>query len=66
MKRLEAARKNKTPAWLTEDVKFVLKSLKPNISKDPYDMPNELFLLSNAGEDLILAIMVLMNEIKEQ
>ena len=61
MKRLEAAHKNKTPDWSTEDVKFVLKSLKPKISKDPYDMPNELFLLSNAGDDLILAITVLMN-----
>ena len=66
MKRLEAARQNKTPAWSTEDVKFVLKSLKPKISKDPYDMPNEVFLLSNAGEDLILAITVLMNQIKDQ
>ena len=66
LKRLEAARKNKTPPWTSEDVKFVLKSLKPKISKDPYDMPNELFLLSNAGEDLILAITVLMNKIKDQ
>ena len=58
---------NKTPAWSPEDVKFVLKNLKPKISKDPYDMPNELFLLSNAGDDLIfiLAITTLMNQIKD-
>ena len=29
-------------------------------------MPNELFLLSNAGDDLILAITTLMNQIKDQ
>ena len=29
-------------------------------------MPNELFLLSNAGDDLILAVTVLMNQIKDQ
>ena len=66
MKKLEAAQRNKTPAWSPEDVKFVLKNLKPKISKDPYDMPNELFLLSNAGNDLILDITTLMNQIKDQ
>ena len=29
-------------------------------------MPNELFLLNNAGEDLILALTALMNQIEEQ
>ena len=66
MKRLEVARNNKTPPWTCEDVKFVLKNLKPKISKDPYNMPNELFLLNNAGEDLIEALTILMNQIKDQ
>ena len=66
MKRLEALWANKSPPWTVEYVKFVLKSFKPKISKDPYDMPNELFLLNNAGEDLILALTALMNQIKEQ
>ena len=66
MKRLEAARANKSPPWTVDDVKYVLKSLKPKISKDPYEMPNELFILNNAGEDLISALTALMNQIKEQ
>ena len=35
MKRLEAARANKSPPWTVDGVKYVLKSLKPKISKDP-------------------------------
>ena len=65
-RRLEIARKTKTPPWTTEDVKYVLKHLKPKISKDPYEMPNELFILANAGDDLIKAITKLMNQIKDQ
>ena len=64
--RLEIAQRNKTPPWTIEDVKYVLKSLKLKISKDPYDMPNELFILANAGDDLVLAITKLINHMKEQ
>ena len=64
--RLEAARKNKTPPWTLEDVKVVLKDLKKKISKDPYDLPNELFVWSYAGDDLVLAILKLMNKMKDQ
>ena len=59
-------RKNKSPQWTSEDVKFVLKHLKKKISKDPYELPNEIFHLSNAGDDLILALTKLLNKIKDQ
>ena len=65
-KRLNMAKKNKSPQWTIEDVKFVLKKLKKKISKDPYDLPNEIFHASNAGEDLVLALTKLMNKIKDQ
>ena len=64
--RLLKARENKTPAWTVEDVKYVLKYLKTGKSRDPYDMPNELFNQEVAGEDLILAITKLMNRIKDE
>jgi hypothetical protein len=53
--RLEEASRNKTSPWSVENVISVLKQLKPGKSKDPYDLPNELFKPSAAGEDLILA-----------
>jgi hypothetical protein len=44
----------------------VLKSLKTGKSKDPYELPNELFRPNTAGDDLILAVTKLMNRIKEE
>ena len=64
--RLLEAKLNKTPAWTTEDVKLVLNQLKTGKSKDPYDMPNEIFKKGVAGDDLILAITKLMNRIKDE
>ena len=63
--RLDIAKKDKSPQWTVEDIKFVLKHLKKKISKDPYELPNEIFHLSNAGDDLILALTKLMNKIKD-
>ena len=51
--------------FVFSDIKVVLKDLKKKISKDPYEFPNELFIMSNAGEDLVLAILKLMNKMKE-
>ena len=64
--RLLEAKLNKTPAWTTEDVQLVLNQLKTGKSKDPYDMPNEIFKKGVAGDDLILAITKLMNRIKDE
>ena len=51
--RLAEASTCKTPPWSVEDVKNVLKQLKPGKSKDPYDFPNEIFRPDVAWEDLI-------------
>ena len=64
--RLKKAKETKSPPWSVDDVKCVLKHLKIGKSKDPYDIPNELFRLDNAGDDLILAITKLMNRIKKE
>ena len=42
----------------------MLKGLGKKISKDPYGLQNELFLFSNAGKDLVIAITKLMNHVQ--
>ena len=64
--RLKIASVNKTPPWSLDDVTNVLKGLKTGKSKDPYDIPNELFKPEVAGSNLILAITKLMNRIKDE
>ena len=64
--RLFKAGNNKTPPWTVQDVTNVLKSLKTGKSKDPYDMPNEIFMPGVARDDLILAVTNLMNRIKNE
>ena len=44
----------------------VLKCSKTGKSKDPYQLPNELFRPSVAGDDIILAVTKLMNRIKTE
>ena len=65
-KRIEVARKNKTPEWTLEDLEKVLKQLKNNKSRDPLGLCNELFKPEVAGDDLKLAILRLMNKIKKE
>ena len=64
--RLKIASVNKIPPWSIDDVTNVLKGLKTGKSKDPYDIPNELFKPEVAGSNLILAITKLMNRIKDE
>ena len=64
--RLKTAANNKTEPWTTEDVKCVLRYLKRNKSRDPQGFANEVFKPDVAGNDLVLAITILMNKIKEQ
>ena len=64
--RLQEASENKTPPWDMEDVNIVLKQLKPNKSRDPLGFGNELFRPNNAGNDLKLAVLKMMNQIKDQ
>ena len=56
----------KTPPWTVANVKKVLGSLKKGKSRDPWGLTNELFRLDVAGDNLIEAITLLMNEIKSQ
>ena len=66
LERLKTSKENKTPPWTIEDVTFAIKCLKKKVSKDPYDMPNELVMIESAGDDLILAITKLMNMMKDE
>ena len=63
---MESAGKNKTAPWDMEDLDIVLKKLKNNKSRDPHGLANELFKDEAAGEDFKLAILHLMNRIKDE
>ena len=65
-RRLQEAQKNATPDWSMNQLETVLKQLKNSKSKDPLDLPNELFKPPNIGSDLKLALLRLMNHIKRQ
>ena len=62
--RLKLAKESKTPPWTMDDLQAVLKHLKKNISRDPFGYANEIFGVEVAGDDLIEALLLLMNRIK--
>ena len=62
--RLIKCAENKTPPWTIEDLNLVLKHLKNGTSRDPYGYNNELF--KNAGNDLKIATLNIMNMVKTQ
>ena len=64
--RLKEAQKNITPPWSMDDLTIVLKQLKNNKSRGPLGLANELFKPNHAGEDLKLAVLKLMNQMKTQ
>ena len=64
-KRIESAKKNKTDPWNMADLEAVLVNLKKNKSRDPLGYANEIFRSEVAGSDLKIAILKLMNKIKE-
>ena len=66
MKHLDECSKVKTPDWTVSEVTYALKCLKRGKSKDPYDIPNELFKPDVAGTNLISAITKLMNRVKSE
>ena len=49
-----------------EDLETVLKQLKNNKSRDPMGFANELFMPANAGHNLKVAVLKMMNTIKTQ
>ena len=64
-KFLELAKTKKTPEWTMKELEIVLKNLKKNTSRDPLGLANELFHPNVAGDDLKMAILKLMNRIKD-
>ena len=63
---LKIAGKNKTPPWTMKDLDKVLKILKKQKSRDPFGLANEIFRPEIAGDDLKIAILKLMNMMKDQ
>ena len=66
MLRLKNCKKNKTAPWTEEDLNAVLKQLKKDKSRDAMGYANELFTLSVAGSDMVLALLKLLNRIKDE
>jgi hypothetical protein len=64
--RLEETKKNKTQPWTIDDLKTALKDLANNKSRDALDHANELFKEEVAGDDMVLAVLKLMNMIKHR
>ena len=65
-KLMEVAKQTKTPPWEMKQLEKVLNGLKKNKSKDPNGLVNEIFKEESAGEDLKIAILMLMNRIKDE
>ena len=49
-----------------EELEDVLRTLKPNQSRDANDLVNELFQLRNIGDDLKKSVLLLSSNIKEE
>ena len=64
--RLKVSKRKKTPLWDMDDLKLALKQLGKEKSRDPEGFNNELFKEEVAGEDLLLAVLKLMNLIKKK
>ena len=62
--RIKKARKDITPEWTNVHVNHVIKNLKKKKSRDPHGYSNEI--IQSGGDDLKLAILKLMNNIKRQ
>ena len=64
--RLKLCKKNKSEPWDLDDLKIVLKELGRDKSRDADGYANELFMLSVAGDDLQLALLKMLNVIKDK
>ena len=64
--RLNVCKKKKTPPWDIEDLKLALKQLGTDKARDPEGLVNELFKEEVAGDDLLSAVLKLMNIIKSR
>ena len=64
--RLETTKNNKTEPWTMDYLKNALKDLGKDKARDAHDQANELFKEEAAGDDLMLAVLKLMNMIKKR
>ena len=64
--RLKLCKERKSEPWDMSDLEEVLKKLGREKSRDASGYANEIFMLSVAGEDLQLAVLRLLNMIKDQ
>ena len=64
--RIKQSKQNKTPDWTMSDLNIVLNHLKKDASRDPHGFANEIFTPEVAGKDLKIALLILMNQIKDQ
>ena len=64
LSRREKSKCVKTPPWKMSELLYVLKQIKHGKSRDPLHMINEIFYPDVAGQDLVKAILNLMNGIK--
>ena len=62
---IKIAKYEKTPAWTMKELEKVLEHLKKQKSRDPYGLANDLFRPEVAGDDLKLAVLKMMNKIKD-
>ena len=63
---LKIAQRKKTPPWKMKDLDRVLTKLKKRKSRDPLGLANDIFHPAVAGDDLKIAILKLMNRIKDE
>ena len=63
---LKLAGSRKTPPWTMKELDKVLGKLKKQKSRDLYGLANDIFWPEVAGDDLKLAILKLMNKIRDK
>ena len=64
--RLEKTKKKKSKPWNIDDLEDVLKDLEKDKSSDALGYANKIFRKDVAGKDLKLAILKMMNMMKQQ
>ena len=64
--RIQVSKRKITPPWDMDDLKLALKQLGKEKSRDPEGFNNELFKEEVAGDDLMKAVLKLMNLIKKK
>ena len=64
--RLKICKERKSNPWDISDLQEVLKKLGRDKSRDGSGYANELFMISIAGDDLQLAVLKLLNMIKDK